>query len=118
MAYTKQTWATGDVITAEKLNHREDGVAGAGGVLVVHINFTQDGNYTVYTLDKTWQEIYDALDSGLVCSLVEGGEGSFYQYGFDGVEVLDDVYYVNSNIRTYQTDAASGYPQFIDRDGQ
>lgn len=27
MAYTKQTWATGDTITAEKLNHMEDGIA-------------------------------------------------------------------------------------------
>lgn len=26
MAYTKQTWADGDVITADKLNHLEDGV--------------------------------------------------------------------------------------------
>lgn len=27
MAYEKTTWATGDVITAEKLNHAEDGIA-------------------------------------------------------------------------------------------
>ena len=27
MSYTKTTWATGDVITAEKLNNIEDGVA-------------------------------------------------------------------------------------------
>lgn len=26
MSYTKQTWQTGDTITAEKLNHIEDGV--------------------------------------------------------------------------------------------
>lgn len=31
MAYTKQTWQTGETITAEKLNHMEDGIAGAGG---------------------------------------------------------------------------------------
>lgn len=31
MSYTKQTWATGDIITAEKLNHMEDGIAGGGG---------------------------------------------------------------------------------------
>ena len=27
MAYEKQTWKTGDVITAEKLNHIEEGIA-------------------------------------------------------------------------------------------
>ena len=29
MSYTKQTWATGDVVTAEKMNHIEDGIADA-----------------------------------------------------------------------------------------
>lgn len=31
MAYEKQTWVNGDVITAEKLNHMEDGIAEGGG---------------------------------------------------------------------------------------
>lgn len=30
MAYEKQTWTTGEVITQEKLNHMEDGIANAG----------------------------------------------------------------------------------------
>lgn len=29
MAYEKQTWACGDIVTAEKLNHMEDGIAEA-----------------------------------------------------------------------------------------
>lgn len=31
MAYEKQTWETGDVITAEKLNHMESGIEDGGG---------------------------------------------------------------------------------------
>ena len=31
MAYEKQTWVNGDVITAEKMNHMEDGIADASG---------------------------------------------------------------------------------------
>lgn len=31
MAYTKQTWVNGDTITANKLNHMEDGIADAQG---------------------------------------------------------------------------------------
>lgn len=27
MAYEKQTWVCGDVVTADKLNHMEDGIA-------------------------------------------------------------------------------------------
>lgn len=34
MAYVKNTWATGDKITAAKMNHLEDGVAGAEGAVV------------------------------------------------------------------------------------
>lgn len=32
MSYEKQTWNCGDVVTADKLNHMEDGIA-SGGVL-------------------------------------------------------------------------------------
>lgn len=31
MAYEKQTWVVGDTITAEKLNHMEDGIAAMNG---------------------------------------------------------------------------------------
>ena len=53
MTYTPNTWATGDTITAEKLNNMEQGIANAGNVLIV--NADNDG-----ILDKTWQEISDA----------------------------------------------------------
>lgn len=36
MAYEKQTWQTGDVITQEKLNHMEDGI-GKTGVSIIKI---------------------------------------------------------------------------------
>lgn len=60
MAYTKQTWVTGDTITAEKLNHVEDGIgeafpanqgtANAGKFAVVG----SDGKMTVVSM-QTWQ---------------------------------------------------------------
>ena len=58
MSYDKQTWQTGDVITANKLNHIEDGIAGAGGGGVLVVSYTVDGGTA--TLNHTWQEIYDA----------------------------------------------------------
>ena len=63
MAYEKQTWTTGEVITQEKLNHMEDGIAEGGGVVVVNVTTTASEGGTVTTLDKTWQEIYDAVMS-------------------------------------------------------
>ena len=60
MAYIKQTWAKGDRITADKLNHIESGIgdafpanqgtANAGKFAVVG----SDGKMTVVSL-QTWQ---------------------------------------------------------------
>lgn len=58
MAYTKNTWADGDIVTSEKLNHMEDGIANTGG-LVVAIDW--DETLQTSILDKTWQEIHDAF---------------------------------------------------------
>ena len=60
MAYTPTTWNTGDTITATKLNKLENGVANAGSALIV----TSSEVNGVQTMDKTVQEIYDALMSG------------------------------------------------------
>lgn len=57
MAYEKQTWVTGEVITKEKLNHMEDGIANGGGFLITTIN-TETGK-----LDKTWNELHNAFEA-------------------------------------------------------
>lgn len=65
MAYTKQTWANGDTVTAAKLNHIEDGIAdtgSSGGVAVVDCYF--DNVMEEYALDATVQEIYDTIEAG------------------------------------------------------
>lgn len=56
MAYEKQTWQTGDVVTSAKLNHMEDGIAGAGGGGVVATLGQETG-----ALNKTFGEIKTAL---------------------------------------------------------
>ena len=60
MSYTPTEWKTGDVVTSAKLNKLEQGVADAGGVLVV--TATVDGDTT--TLDKTYAEIKAAVLAG------------------------------------------------------
>ena len=65
MSYEKQTWANGDVITAEKLNHIEDGVASASGEEYV-VTFTEISGSSggAFTSDKTATEAKAAYDAG------------------------------------------------------
>ena len=67
MSYTKTTWKTGDVITAEKLNKIEDQVAAneeaissAGGddsVFIVNIDAEDNSGTITATADKTREEM-------------------------------------------------------------
>jgi len=50
MSYTKQTWAGGDTVTSAKLNHMEDGIAGAGPDLVFEVDSTDPSQVTSATL--------------------------------------------------------------------
>lgn len=52
MSYTEQTWANGDIITAEKLNHMEAGIAAGGYDLVFEVNST-DPDVTFSTTIST-----------------------------------------------------------------
>ena len=56
MSYTKQTWANGDIITAAKLNHMEDGIAGveadAKSAIADDFSTSTDyaaGDYAIYS---------------------------------------------------------------------
>lgn len=62
MSYTPTNWQTGDTITAEKLNKLENGVA-QGDKLIVYASPNGDGTAT---MDKTWQEIYDAMPNAIM----------------------------------------------------
>ena len=66
MSYTPTTWNTGDTITASAMNKIENGIANAGSALIV----TQSNVNGEYTLDKTVQEIYDAISNGTPAYLI------------------------------------------------
>lgn len=86
MSYSKQTWASGDTVTAAKLNHMEDGIEEAGGgssgggVLVVNATVQYDFDehvYTVSSCDKNAEEIVTAANGGsVVCAIVSNPEDS------------------------------------------
>ena len=99
MTYEKTEWQNGDIITAEKLNNMEDGIANAG-VLVVRLSISTN------TLNKTWQEIYDApfciistvttTHKEIATVIAVGREGS--------------AYVVLAGNKTFVADSADGYP--------
>lgn len=63
MAYNKTTWASGDVVTSDKLNHIENGIEGAAPLVL-----------TAATLK--WSTINEAVQQGRLCIMYsEATEG-------------------------------------------
>lgn len=76
MAYEKQTWETGDTITAAKLNHMEDGI-GAGGSgydIVFHEVTPEEGNPTVTGEGISPSEALTKIANGEHVALLFTGE--------------------------------------------
>lgn len=63
MSYEKQTWVTGETITAEKLNHIESGVAGSDPVII-------HGDISTYSVDITLDDLNNIVENNINCYLV------------------------------------------------
>ncbi len=89
MSYTKTNWQTGDLITAELLNHAEQGIYDNSltvGVLIVNIT-NGDGRLV---LDKTWNEINNFNGIVMTVSVDDSSKSidivsAIYQYENDYV---------------------------------
>ena len=111
MAYTKNTWQTGDIVSSAKLNHMEDGIANSENVFIVG-GVSVDGNGDPNgTLDKTWQEIYDALQSKVVIA-VYVSDNEIMQFGIEGClyDDGDNAYKVPVGQAIFTTASRDGYP--------
>lgn len=110
MAYTKNTWKTGDIVSSQKLNHMEDGIANSENVFIVGGVSLGENDGLEGTLDKTWQEIHDAMLSK-ICFVVIAGDNNIKQ------ELIEDVYVnqggdysVSISGNEFITSEANGYP--------
>lgn len=69
MAYQKQTWQTGETITAQKLNHMEDGIGnnseGNNWLIINTVNENLEGN-EITRLNKTAEQIIAAYPCVLI----------------------------------------------------
>ena len=67
MSYTPTEWKSGDVVTSAKLNKLEQGVADAGGGLIVNVSLTYDetsDSVVVSNVEETIDEILAAIAEG------------------------------------------------------
>lgn len=126
MSYVQQTWETGDIITAEKLNHIESGIGGeSGGGSSYKVNPTlgQEDPQThkvIITLDKTYAEILAMAQTGYVFMLLTsentpdafGIEEGVIQYEpLYSLQYSDSVYSVNfSQYGSFTCSAEDEYP--------
>lgn len=123
MSYTKNTWATGDVVTSAKLNNIETGVYNATPLVV-----TAEAGDTP-TFDKTWKEINDAYEAGSyimfkfineyetalgILNVCGHFESNYYVgvVGFNAGMEDNPVYFEN-----YVTDNENGYPVLTEMGG-
>lgn len=124
MAYTKQTWVTGDVVTAEKLNHIENGIFNTAGVLYIPVTVTETstpgGETSTFTFssDYSYDDITEAVAAGkfpIVTTEVNrnGVSGTLYLtlvQSFAETEVLYGAFGFMDSIR-------SGYSLCFNSDG-
>lgn len=105
MSYTPTEWKSGDIVTSEKLNKLEQGVA-SGGILVA----TVDG--TTMTLDKTWKQLYDAPLAVVTGDGPAGVSGKAVGFVLDAVFVADtySVGVFSGDLMRFTTDSEDGYP--------
>lgn len=114
MSYTPTQWETGDIVTAEKLNKLENGVAaaGSGGGGAFIVNATMDGD--TMTLDKTWKEIDDAILTSPVFVVVDvsgSGVSSKASIFVAQTSVLNGSYVVITyNEVQFTANSENGYP--------
>lgn len=85
MSYEKYTWVTGEVITADKLNHMEDGISAAGVVTVFPVIVVEEAAY----VEVTESVLFGALEAGTV---IFRESYSVETDGFDGTMDYHIVY--------------------------
>ena len=118
MSYTPNTWKSGDVVTSAKLNKIEQGIANAGGIGVMYVEFTDPDDTGEFTANKTWQEICDAIVGGNLVVWSAYGEDYAFMHVFNRANRILDVYSIyevgGANNAFASCDSSSGYPSFED----
>ena len=100
MAYTKQTWATGDTITAAKLNHMEDGIEDGGSsydavILLTHAENSGNDDTTNITpsiVSGTYAACAAKLEAGTAPSILVKYHHELYDQRWAMSNVMVEYY--------------------------
>ena len=114
MSYEPTTWKAGDTVTSAKLNKMEQGIANSGGSLIITASALSDN----LTLDKTWQEIYDAAEAHQDIKLIFTETNNIIYAPLLSIFIENEIYYITflknseNSISTYLFAAlsANNYP--------
>ena len=120
MSYEQQNWVTGNRITAEKLNHMEQGISSAGGgtALIIRYDHTEeDTDYYTFYFDKTWQEVVNAL-TNFTPVYMHGFDYGKTTYSEDPLKVINISYAVDEDgefyVISYDNYTRRAYELFAD----
>lgn len=113
MAYVRQTWKIGDIITAEKLNNIENGVVTNKNFIIKSIISYDDGTIV---LDKTFEEIVVAArNDGLVPIItLKTTDGSQLENINEiTIDEQHDYYAINTDVGlTFIAKSRNDYPSY------
>lgn len=93
---------------ADNYNGSGGGGGTGGGVLVA--TATQSGAYA--TLDKTWKELADAMESGIVPVILYNDGTNKYKETVTMINETSDLYSVSTTSFSFEVDTETGYPSF------
>ncbi len=119
MSYIKQTWVDGDIVTAEKMNHIEDGIE-AGGVDTTGVLFVTIGalpNATGYEFSLTYNQISSAIGNGQSVIAKFNTRGSDNKISLTEYFSLYSVNWENEDI-SFVKDTFNSYasPPYVERE--
>ena len=114
MSYEPTTWKAGDTVTSAKLNKMEQGIANSGGSFIITASALSDNP----TLDKTWQEIYDAAEAHQDIKLIFTETNVITYAPLLSIFIKDEIYYalfltnteLSVDILPCAALSANGYP--------
>lgn len=80
--------------TTEKWENGAGG-GGGGGAMVVSVTKTKSGDDNIYTLNKTWKEIKDALEAGTSVAIIRTNTDYVMWYYVYGASLLINTYLID-----------------------